>query len=138
VPYLASATLPETEWSRVLAWDNAQCRRVPLQFAKIKEIGKRRGPTFTFAHLLLPHEPFVFRADGSCRSAQETQRISFDRGYIAQIEYANTLMRDVVKSLLDTDGPEPVIIIQADEGPFPSASAPARHLGRRRQSASCR
>jgi hypothetical protein len=107
-----------TEWSRILDWDNAHAD-VPLQFAKIKEISNRRGPTFTFAHILLPHEPFVFRADGSCRSALETQRTSFDRGYVAQVEYANTLMRDVVTSLLDTDGPEPVIIIQADEGPFP-------------------
>ena len=120
VPYLADAVLPGSTVAELLSWDGAQCRRVPLQFDKIKEIARRPAPTFTFSHILLPHEPFVFRADGSCRSSEDAGTIRFEDGYVAQLQYANTLIRNMVTNLLATDGPPPVIIIQADEGPFPA------------------
>jgi hypothetical protein len=119
LPPLADTALPGTETQKLLDWDNSQCHRVPLQFQKIKEIGRMPGPTFTFSHILLPHEPLVFRPDGSCRPAAETGKITYEDGYVGQLQYANTMIRDMVTDLLATDGPPPIIILQADEGPFP-------------------
>lgn len=119
LPPLADAALPGTDIQKILDWDNSQCHRVPLQFKKIKEIGRISDPTFTFSHILLPHDPLVFRPDGSCRPVGEMGKITYNDGYVGQLQYANTMIRDMVTNLLATDGPPPIIILQADEGPFP-------------------
>ena len=77
------------------------------------------GPTFTFSHILLPHDPLVFRPDGSCRPVAEMGKLRYEDGYVGQLKYANRMIRDMVTDLLATDGPPPIIILQADEGPFP-------------------
>jgi hypothetical protein len=68
----------------------------------------------------VPHDPYVFSPDGRCLTPDEMKERSEPEGYIEQIRYANSLIKDTVSTLLATDGPKPVIIIQADEGPFPT------------------
>ena len=46
---------------------------------------------------------------------QRGQRAS----YVDQVEYANAEIIRLVEALLDAPGPKPIIILQADEGPFP-------------------
>ncbi len=102
-----------------LRWDYGQCQRVPQQMEQIKQTGGRPGPIFLFAHILLPHEPYVFDADGRCLSLAEMDARDPKTGYVGQVLYANTLLKDVLSSLLDRQGKKPIIILQADEGPFP-------------------
>jgi hypothetical protein len=113
------AVAPDSSYARLLQWNNSQCQRVPRQIKKVKEIGTRSEMTFVFAHILVPHDPYVFSADGRCLSDEMEQRTE-QEGYIEQVRYANALIKDFVSSLLATDGPKPIIIIQADEGPFPA------------------
>ena len=119
IPPLLEAVAPGSGLARSLAWDAGQCRRVPMQFETVKAIGERPEPTFTFIHVLLPHEPFVFDATGRCHTAEWSWKIGVRPGYVGQVRYANHLIEDTVSSLLGRDGPKPIIIIQADEGPFP-------------------
>ena len=72
-----------------------------------------------FAHILLPHEPYLFDADGRCLSLAEAAARDPEAGYLAQLRYANLLVADLVAGLLDRPGRKPVIVLQADEGPFP-------------------
>ena len=57
LPKIVEAVAPGTNLAKRLDWDNAQCQRVPRQFEAIKAIGERPEATFTFAHILVPHEP---------------------------------------------------------------------------------
>lgn len=41
------------------------------------------------------------------------------------MQYANSLIKDFISALLAEDGTKPVIIIQADEGPFPGRFPPS-------------
>jgi hypothetical protein len=120
LPKVLEAALPVTGIARMMAWDNGQCRRVPLQFEAVKTVAGRPEPTFTFVHVLLPHDPYVFDADGNCLSAAEVQSRGEERGYLGQLQYTNALIRDVVGSLL-AQPDRPIIILQADEGPYPEA-----------------
>ena len=120
LPKVLDAALPTTGLARMTAWDNGQCRRVPLQFEAAKAVAARPEPTFTFVHVLLPHEPYVFDADGGCLSPIDAQERGNERGYLDQLQYANSLIRDVVESLLARPD-RPIIILQADEGPYPEA-----------------
>ena len=49
-----------------LDWDNGQCQRVARQVEEIKALERGGPPLYVFAHLLVPHEPYVFTPDGRC------------------------------------------------------------------------
>ena len=99
-------------------WDQQQCKRIPYQFAKLKEVSKRAEATFVFAHFLLPHYPYVFDEDGRCMSSEESGQRSLRDNYVGQVKYANRELTALVRTLLELKE-KPVIIIQADEGPYP-------------------
>jgi hypothetical protein len=119
LPQLLAALLPERSAARQLRWEYGQCQRVPRQIEQIKASGGRAEPVFVFAHILLPHEPYLFDAEGHCLSLAEAAARDPKAGYLAQLRYANLLMTDFVASLLDRPGRKPIIVLQADEGPFP-------------------
>jgi hypothetical protein len=92
----------------------------PRQFDAIAGIAEDPGPTFTFAHFLLPHPPEVFLADG--RYAEDQPPLPSDERYRQQVTYAN---REIL-ALLDrlqgaSPDQQPIIVLQADEGPYPEA-----------------
>src|SRR5205823_6568027 len=46
-------------------------KRVQFQFAALAKIHTLKGPNFVFAHILIPHDPYVFAADGTYVSKDE-------------------------------------------------------------------
>ncbi|HEY7738961.1 MAG TPA: hypothetical protein VIC63_08070 [Candidatus Limnocylindria bacterium] len=91
-------------------------------FESILEASERSGPTFTFAHLTIPHPPYAFNEDGSEPTAEQQATRTDNEGYVEQLKYANRRVLEVIDQILathDPSEPDPVILIQADEGPFP-------------------
>lgn len=125
LPPVLEAIAPASVTARRMRWDNGQCHRVPRQIEKIKEMRARDEATFVFAHLLIPHGPNAFDAQGRCLSAEERGALDRKQGYLDQLRYTNTLIRELVTTLLAGEGTKPVIILQADEGPFPERSLTA-------------
>jgi hypothetical protein len=115
---IIEALAPDSTFAKRLQGGLGQCQRVPRQIEKVKEIGARGDKAFVFAHILVPHEPYVFSADGRCPSTDTMERTKAEK-YVEQVRYANSLIKDFVSALLAADGPKPIIIIQSDEGPFP-------------------
>lgn len=97
-----------------------QCDRVPRKFDRLKELAKTEQSVFVFAHFLLPHDPFVFGKDGNCKGIKEVSTNSLEQNYLGQLQYANAMLTELLSSLLSGPGPKPIIIIQADEGPYPT------------------
>ena len=100
-------------------------------FDTLPEIARDRAPTFTFAHILAPHPPFVFGANGEDVSPRETRYLLSDGtcsgSYYAGVELhprlprAGGLPRSSGSSRRSTrsspNSPEPpIIIIQSDHG----------------------
>jgi hypothetical protein len=86
------------------------------------------GPKIVFAHLILPHPPFVFDASGRQVDPPHPYSLGdgdeFDgdlaeyrSGYAAQVEFANRRLRQAITTLLSRSKQPPVIIIQGDHGP---------------------
>lgn len=86
-------------------------------------------PRFVFAHILMPHPPFVFRQDGSFRKPES--EIIFDgdmfmehggtpsgyrEGYAGQLLYANKLILEAIDKIRARSKTPPLIIIQGDHG----------------------
>lgn len=111
--------LPDTALTMRLDWDNAQCQRVAAQVEEVKSVGARDKPVYVFAHFLLPHGPYNFSSDGQCLSQEASAKRGAERGFVEQIAYANHILREVIPALQRPDRPLPIIIVQADEGPFP-------------------
>jgi hypothetical protein len=86
------------------------------QMAKVRS---EPGPKFVFAHILLPHPPYVFWSDGTY-PIEAQRKLPEPERYAAQLAYTNKRIREVVDELLDTPADrQPVVIIAADEGPYP-------------------
>jgi len=90
-----------------------------LELRQLRRVSTAPGPKFVFAHILLPHDPYVFHADGSIIPEAESRATDEKALYAGQVAFANARIREMVGSLLS--GPEenrPVVIIEGDEGPL--------------------
>lgn len=95
-------------------------KRLLEQFRLLEEIPEDDRPTFTFAHILLPHEPYLFEADGDPVSEAEEAARSETRNYLGQLRFANARLSRVLDRLLaGSEESDPIVILQADEGPHP-------------------
>jgi hypothetical protein len=92
---------------------------------QLPEISSLPQPTFTFVHLLTPHVPFVFAADGSIhedsgyyggRTSSPINEFYQKDGYIQQIQFINHEMTTIIKSILERSETLPILIIQGDHG----------------------
>lgn len=87
---------------------------------ELDRVSQEPGPKFVFGHVLLPHEPYVFKANGEYSELSETDSRYSAAGQAAQLAYTNDHIRGLVSTLLSVPPEErPIIIIEADEGPYP-------------------
>jgi len=92
------------------------------QFNKLHELAKDPSKDFVFAHILLPHDPYVFDRDGNRVSASAEETLSRDDLFRGQLAYTNAQIQDLVEDLLEgPDESDPIVVIQSDEGPYPAA-----------------
>ncbi|MEJ5223594.1 MAG: hypothetical protein WHV44_03990 [Anaerolineales bacterium] len=86
------------------------------------------GPKFVFAHIVTPHPPFVFDSRGNALAYRDMytffdgsdypgSKSEYREGYIAQLQYTNTLLKETIRTILEFSSSPPIIIIQADHGP---------------------
>jgi hypothetical protein len=88
-------------------------------FRQLRRVATAPGPKFVFAHILLPHDPYVFKADGTSISRAEALATPERQLYADHLEYTNSHIKEIVGYLLS--GPEqtrPIVIIEGDEGPL--------------------
>jgi len=93
-------------------------------FDQLEAAAADAGPTYVFAHILVPHPPYVFNADGSFPSRAEVSAQGGHASFIEQLKYANARVLQAIDHLLDVPAEQqPVIVLMADEGPFPDRYA---------------
>lgn len=91
----------------------------------LPEIPLNTKPTFTFAHVLIPHVPYVFAADGSLlqdpgyfsgeRASAVSEVYELD-GYTNQVEFISSRIAEIAQQILEESPNPPIIIIQGDHG----------------------
>ena len=82
--------------------------------------GSGPGPKFVFSHMLIPHPPYIFARDGSFVSDEVERGRSRAESYGEQLRYLQTRIEALIDRLLDrSEADQPIIILQADEGPYP-------------------
>jgi hypothetical protein len=92
------------------------------KFERLGELASEQQPTFVLAHLVLPHEPFLYHADCSHREPYYPAKAGLigDReateGYLDQISCANRKLTALVDTILARSHHPPVILLQSDHG----------------------
>lgn len=106
-------------------------RQTLFVFDHLAEQAKKAVPTFTYAHVVSPHPPFLFNADGSPTTdpmlqrprdgdrwaLNDEERARYRQAYIPQLQYLNTRVLKVVDDILATSPEPPVIVLMSDHGP---------------------
>ncbi len=92
------------------------------KFEQLAAVGGADQPVFVFAHVLLPHEPYLYRRDCIHR---EPFWPSSDEGvfeplvkaaYAEQIQCVNAKLQAMIDGIIRRSRTPPVILIQADHG----------------------
>lgn len=104
--------------------------RITAIFDLLPSVAQYPGPTFTFAHVLAPHPPFLFDANGKPIDHQNLTFALNDgdefqdpdpqvyiRGYRNQAAFLAGQVESMVQRLLASSPRPPIVIIQADHGP---------------------
>lgn len=71
------------------------------------------GPLFVFAHIPIPHPPYIFDRNGN--PPKRAGQLSMDM-YLEQLTFVSKKTREVVDRILSQSKKPPVIVIQADHG----------------------
>jgi hypothetical protein len=106
--------------------------RVLFTLGSLEQISQLPGRHFVFAHVVSPHPPFVFDAEGNpltpnypfsfadgshFRRYSASTRQDYIDGYREQLRYLNGVVLATIDEVLAASDRQPIIIIQGDHGP---------------------
>lgn len=82
---------------------------------------QKQGGRLIFAHMLIPHQPYYFNADGSLSTRPEADNVGkpIKDKYIGQIIYINSQIQKLVEQIHKNSGGKAIVILNSDEGPYP-------------------
>jgi len=87
-------------------------RRLEYNLDQLARLPEMPGPKFVFAHLVIPHPPYVFGPNG--------EPIDYDvpdtPGYQNQVRYLDRILPGLLQTIIRKSAVPPVIIVQADHG----------------------
>ena len=94
--------------------------RASYQFDRLFEIPSLAdSPKFVFAHVILPHAPFVFNENCDSITELEVGEKGNLANYLNQLTCVNTKIEEIVDEIFKQSNRSAIIILQADEGPLP-------------------
>jgi len=94
----------------------------------LQEVSRIPGSKFVFAHIMLPHPPFVFDRDGNSLLPDRPYILwdgslfpgtteEYQQGYTEQMTFLNQKLVQVISGILARSSKPPIIILQGDHGP---------------------
>jgi hypothetical protein len=96
---------------------------------KVKKIASQptKAPKMVYAHLMLPHSPYIFDRNGNSANTQLTPK----ERYLEQLIYTNQVIDGIVNSILSNTNRKAIILISGDHGshelPDPERIAQLNH-----------
>jgi hypothetical protein len=104
----------------LLESNRADARHHLRTFAGLRQLTADPAPTFAFAHVVLPHVPYVFEADCAPRKRaiiEEDSSAEQRQAYLDQTRCANRLVLGFVHAALARrTRPQPIILVVSDHG----------------------
>lgn len=108
-------------WHQAEYYEHYQ--QVKYTLNELQHLPEIEGPKFVFAHILVPHPPFIFGPDGEFTWAED--RIE---GYNSNVRFIDSQIVPVVETIIQKSEVPPVIVIMGDHGPFGNRVTPSMRL----------
>ncbi|MFH1289279.1 MAG: sulfatase-like hydrolase/transferase, partial [Patescibacteria group bacterium] len=102
-------------------WGDALRSRILATLQKLPTIPYQEGKKFTVAHILAPHPPYVFTAEGNAVPNAEFEMA--DEGidkrpkYLGQLTFISGQIIPVLQKIIQNSLTPPIVILQSDHGP---------------------
>ena len=98
----------------------ADRERVLCIFSEIPEIhSKSDKPIFLFAHIMLPHGPYVWGPNGEHKKIDSLNVLDIvedKQGYLDQVKFTNKMIQEMIERIIYENKKSKIIIIQSDHG----------------------
>lgn len=93
-------------------------KKILRTFFTLAQVDGIEGPRFVFAHIVLPHPPFLFGANGEPISEVELKLCGYwdKEKYLNQLIFTNEKIKVFVSEILSKSEIPPIVILQADHG----------------------
>jgi len=102
-------------------WGDALRSRILYAFQKLPTIPFKKEKKFVIAHIIAPHPPYVFTAEGNPVSGAEfdfaDEGIDKRKKYLDQLIFISKQILPVIQNIIKNSSSPPIIILQADHGP---------------------
>lgn len=73
------------------------------------------GPKYIFAHILLPHQPFIYNEECELLDRYDNHN-TYDELYVRAVQCANKRVKMIIDKIFSKDKGNAIIILRADEG----------------------
>jgi hypothetical protein len=82
-----------------------------------KEFDDSINPVFLYAHIMMPHDPYIFDEDGKMQVVDSALNIRSKDGYLNQLKFLNKQVKNTITKIMEVNCDRlPVIIVQGDHG----------------------
>jgi hypothetical protein len=87
---------------------------------QLEKMPELPGPKFVYAHVIIPHGPFVFGAKGEVLADpakyENASEKEWEEGYVGEVQFINLRLQPILKKILAESSIPPLIVIQGDHG----------------------
>ena len=98
----------------------ADRERVLCIFSELPEIQfESEKPIFVFAHIMLPHGPYVWGPNGEHKKIDSLSMLDVKedkKAYVDQLKFTNKMVQEMIEKIIDEKKRPKIIIIQSDHG----------------------
>jgi hypothetical protein len=83
---------------------------------ELERLPEMESPIFVFAHILVPHDPFIFTPTGE----YEYTNFKDDavKGYRNNVAFIDNRLPSVLQTIIDKSEVPPIIVVMGDHGPM--------------------
>jgi hypothetical protein len=93
----------------------------------------KQSPTFTYLHLLMPHNPFIFDSSGKAPDTYKAIKgnviLGLDKLYLQYLVYANKRIMKYLEQLFAATKGKAVIMVMSDHGYRDATRIPGKFFG---------
>ena len=123
--YVFLLTTPVGQFTQTSRFQESLHReRLSYIFAHLPDYASSSSPVFVFAHILAPHEPFVFGEageavddTGSGGMTGAGPGLDYVLKYRRQIQFVTKRIQSTIDEILAQSSAPPIIVLQSDHGP---------------------
>ena len=104
--------------------------RIRFTFDELERLAAEPGPKYVYAHIVSPHDPFVFGAEGQAVESPIAGSAGAgweQQAYADQARYVSRRALEMLQVVVSESEQPPVILLQADHGP--GWNSPAGRMG---------